>query len=316
MAKVTKSEYTEQLQRLREWLPPGSTLYTICESVSRSGMQRTIRVLIPTVDQRPCDCHTWPEGSPHYIGAPRIDHLHPNYAVSVITGYSLDKRNGYNGVRIGGCGMDMGFSLVYSVSSALYGGKRCDCGQWYLRRPAQHGIPALGEWEYLKGEDWQPYLQGATSYGSNGRPTEGETGGAEYIYRYTANCEKCKGGGNVIGTGYQCLGQGKCPSSYHNNHRDRIRCEGVERNGAYIRCAAPQTYGRFAADAETIAGWPKIKLGKRVEMLAHTLFTEAGDYGREVCPTCKGKGDLPNPEGPERFDLEHFDGYAIRHRWL
>jgi hypothetical protein len=35
-----------------------------------------------------------------------------------------------------------------------------------------------------------------------------------------------------------------------------------------------------------------------------------------ICPTCHGLGDLPNPEGPERFDLVHTDGYALRHRWL
>lgn len=33
-------------------------------------------------------------------------------------------------------------------------------------------------------------------------------------------------------------------------------------------------------------------------------------------PTCKGNGHLPNPEGKERFDLTHTDGYALRHRWL
>ena len=36
----------------------------------------------------------------------------------------------------------------------------------------------------------------------------------------------------------------------------------------------------------------------------------------KTCPKCKGKGRVPNPEGPQRFDLVHTDGYALRHKWL
>ncbi len=314
MAKVTKAEYTEQLARLKEWLPPGSTLYTICESVSRSGMQRTIRTLIPYVPDH--------ETIRAFYGK-EIQFLHPNYAIATVTGYSLDKRPGYNGVKIGGCGMDMGFALVNHVSEKLYGGKRCDCGQWYLRRPARPEMAGVWEYEYQHADGWKGFIQGAQRYGSNGRPTEGEIDGSEYIYRYIANCPKCKGSGNVIGTGYQCLGKGKCPSNYHVNHRARIRCEGVERNGEQIHCGKPQR-GLFSRREEEIpADWPMkiVKVGKgkakaEIALPLTTLFTAEGDYGREVCPTCKGEGDLPNPEGPERFDLEHFDGYAIRQRWL
>jgi len=267
MAKVSKAEYGEQLARLKEWIKPGDTIYTILEHVSRSGMQRTIRTLIPAVDQRPCDCHSWPEGEPHYIGSPRVDFLHPNYAVSVVTGYSLDKRPGYNGVKIGGCGMDMGFALVEHVSSKLYGGKRCDCGFWVAAT-----------------KDLQ--------------------------------CSLCKGSGNVIGTGYQCLGKGKCPSNYHVNHRDRIRCDGHGEGDARRICYKPD---RFSSRYPVPEGWPtlRVKVGKGeyLEIPAACLTDEGGE-NPQICPTCKGKGDLPNPEGPERFDLEHFDGYAIKQRWL
>lgn len=34
-----------------------------------------------------------------------------------------------------------------------------------------------------------------------------------------------------------------------------------------------------------------------------------------VCTECE-HGYLPNPDGPERFDLTHTDGYALRHRWI
>jgi len=33
----------------------------------------------------------------------------------------LKERNGQRVVRVGGCGMDMGFHLIYSLSIALYG---------------------------------------------------------------------------------------------------------------------------------------------------------------------------------------------------
>ena len=247
-----------------------------------------------------------------------IDHIHPNHAISVVTGYSRDNGRGREGIKIGGCGMDMGFALVNSLSERLYGGKRCDCGRWHIRRPAQHGIAALGEWEYQHADEWKPYLQGALRF--ERRPEEPLDGGAEYFYQYIANCERCKGSGNVIGTGYQCLGKGKCPSNYHNNHRDRLRCEGVTRDGEQVRCARPND-GFFGKREEVPEDWPirEIPIGETGEVYRQpltTLFTPEGDYGREVCPTCGGVGDVPNPEGPERFDLEHFDGYAVSQRWL
>ena len=43
--------------------------------------------------------------------------LHPNYLVAQAIGAKLGKRDG---IIMGGCGMDMGFSLVYNLSSALF----------------------------------------------------------------------------------------------------------------------------------------------------------------------------------------------------
>lgn len=154
MSRLTKAqqiERTDQLTRLREWIKPGDTVYTILDHVSSSGMSRAIRVVVP---------YTRDDGS--------IDHLHPNYAVGLVLGLRRWKRNGreQDALIIGGCGMDMGFQLVYLLSHALY-------------------------------------------------------------------------------PDYACLGKGKCPSNYHVNCRR-----------------------------------------------------------------------VPNPDGPERFDLLHTDGYALRHRWL
>jgi hypothetical protein len=202
MAKKHTKEYTEAIERLREWLPPGSTLYTILEHVSRSGMTRTIRTVIP---------YTLDDGS--------IDHLHPNHAIATITDSTRDKKRA--GVKVGGCGMDMGFHLVSTVGSILYGGRRCDCGSWYDATGTRR-----------------------TQEEHNNQKAHSDTD--RWAYKHTPSCPACAGSGHIIGTGYQCLGKGKCPSNYHTNYR-------------YYR---------------------------------------------------------PD-DGPERFDLEHFDGeYAIRHRWL
>ena len=215
-------------EMLRQMFPPGSTAYTVLRHVSASGMSRRIAVLMA-------------EGS-------RVRD------VSHLVARALEMRlSDKGGVIVGGCGMDMGFSLIYNLSSALHGG------------------------------------------------------------------------------GYQCLGKGDdgrrvCPSSYHSNHRDSVRCEGVERNGEQIRCYQPNGWGR----GDTVPDdWPRVDVapdrvrqdGTPITILAACLFaskdapTEDGTT-REVCPTCKGRAWLPNPAGPERFDLVHTDGYAIRQEWV
>lgn len=159
-------EKQEAIEKLREWVKPGDTVYTILRHVSRSGMSRDISVVLPSVQ---CDLT---ERLEEANGGPKANHriyfLHPNYSVAKAIGARLKSGNN-DAIVMGGCGMDMGFALVYELSHALYG------------------------------------------------------------------------------RGYQCLGKGKCPSNYHVNHRDHVSC----------------------------------------------------------------------PEhGPERFDLVHTDGYALRQQWL
>ena len=93
--KYSKQEREEVLAKLRELCPPGTTVYTKLNHVSRSGMSRSITPLIIV------------DGAPHYLA----------WSTCVLFGQSRDK---YDGVRMDGCGMDMGFDLVYNLGFYLY----------------------------------------------------------------------------------------------------------------------------------------------------------------------------------------------------
>lgn len=245
MTKAQQADKAEAIARLRDWIKPGDTVYTILEHVSRSGMQREIRVVLPTVECREVYHDNAIGGYTENVHT--VGFLHPNHAISKALGLRQGKRDG---LILGGCGMDMGFHLVYELSATLYGTLRCPhCGTYDHR--ADHGV-------------------------GKGTPT----------------CTDC--GGPLIG-GYACLGKGKCPSNYHNNHHDTVQCEGT------------RVYNPDGADTGQRCFWSS-------EARAWVLST--GDETVKRCPVCKGKGRIPNLDGPERFDLLHTDGYAIRHRWL
>ena len=86
----------EAIAKLKEAIKEGDTLYTQLKHVSKSGMTRHIAVRF-LKDDYPYD-YT-------YLVAKAID------------GKISDK---YNGIKRGGCGMDMGFDLIYHLSYVLY----------------------------------------------------------------------------------------------------------------------------------------------------------------------------------------------------
>jgi hypothetical protein len=88
-------------------LVPGDTLYTILRHVSRSGMQREIDIIS-------IKC-----GGISVFGSeillPEVRHW------SHVAARALGRKIGpHNGIKIGGAGMDMGFALVYELSSVLW----------------------------------------------------------------------------------------------------------------------------------------------------------------------------------------------------
>jgi hypothetical protein len=91
LTKAKQAEREQAIKALRELLPPGSTVQTILRHVSKSGMMRHI--------------------------SPVIDGRDESYRVALIVGETLSA-DGY--VKVGGCGMDLGFDLVYRLSCSLY----------------------------------------------------------------------------------------------------------------------------------------------------------------------------------------------------
>ncbi len=81
---------------LRELLKPGDTVYTKLNHVSRSGMTRSIEVMV------------FRDNAPVNITG----------TVAEVLDYKI--HNKHWGLKVGGCGMDMGFHVVYSLSRRLF----------------------------------------------------------------------------------------------------------------------------------------------------------------------------------------------------
>jgi hypothetical protein len=96
--RYTNEQKTEALAKLREILQPGATVHCVLRHVSRSGMSRSISLFaFPPGENSPTDITYW---------------------AARALGESIDRK--HDGIRIGGCGMDMGFALVYRLSSVLF----------------------------------------------------------------------------------------------------------------------------------------------------------------------------------------------------
>lgn len=99
-AAEARIEKQRAIDFLRAHLPPGSTVYTTLKHVSRSGMMRRIAVTA-CIDG---------------------EYANISYYVARALGWTLDD----GGIRVSGCGMDMGFHVVHCLGYALYpDGFRC-----------------------------------------------------------------------------------------------------------------------------------------------------------------------------------------------
>ena len=93
--KINTVEYSTQL--LKDSFPKGSTVYLVIRQVSRSGMYRHISV--------------------HGIKDNKVSYY--SYHVAKVLKWAYKDKT--NAVGVGGCGMDMGFHMIYTLASVLYG---------------------------------------------------------------------------------------------------------------------------------------------------------------------------------------------------
>lgn len=103
MGQPKRKRDEEAIERLRELFPVGATVFTHVDHVARSGMSRQIRAYsIRPAPASPSGVHVWD--------------------VSGFVARALARRGSIDdGVRCGGCGMDMAFELVYSLAQVLHG---------------------------------------------------------------------------------------------------------------------------------------------------------------------------------------------------
>lgn len=134
--KQAELERSASLAELRELIKPGDTVYSVLRHVSRSGMSRAISFYV------------YQDNKPFQL----------DYHISKVCGYSLHRK--YEGLSVGGCGMDMGFSVVYNLSDTLYGGigYKClgeKCPSNYHVNGGEMGKETLHRDGYAVGQRWQ-----------------------------------------------------------------------------------------------------------------------------------------------------------------
>ena len=109
----------EDIDQLKRWIEANNfTVYTVIRHVSKSGMMREISVVIPIIKQTTYDNSG---DTPKLVYLHVQQFVHPSYTIAGLLNRSYSEKNGHNSVVCHGCGMDMGFDLVYHLSSVLYG---------------------------------------------------------------------------------------------------------------------------------------------------------------------------------------------------
>lgn len=108
MTKTLSKRAQAQLDRdyaierlLTYYVKEGTKVYTILRHVSASGMSRDISLVI----------------------ADGNDIADITYYAAQALGDKLNETKGHRTIKVNGCGMDMGFHLVYNLSSVLFAGQ-------------------------------------------------------------------------------------------------------------------------------------------------------------------------------------------------
>ncbi len=101
--KYSKEVQSEARETLRKILNKDSQVFATVRHVSRSGMRRVISFWTPIIDKE--TGRVWMRWLDGYICKSE--------------GYTFNKA--HEGITVDGCGMDMGFSILYNLCSSLWG---------------------------------------------------------------------------------------------------------------------------------------------------------------------------------------------------
>lgn len=105
-----KQEVLESIETLKKAMPTGTVVFTVLHHVSNSGMMRIL------------DVYTIKDNIP----------LRYSWSVAQVLGWTYDKK--HEGIKVTGCGMDMGFHLVDSLNRVLYGQGGANPGDKLVQR--------------------------------------------------------------------------------------------------------------------------------------------------------------------------------------
>lgn len=118
----------EAREQLLKDLKPGDRVYCILKHSSASGMSRVIDLVVPyrhyenVYPAMPADRAKYP-GQTDYDAKPtrkfigmRVKRISHNAAAVIGWTYDMDR----GGIKVSGCGMDMGFHTVYTLGAMLW----------------------------------------------------------------------------------------------------------------------------------------------------------------------------------------------------
>lgn len=132
--KISAQKRNEALAALREILKPGDKVYTVIRSVSKSGMSRCMDVYAFPKNQKG-------ECEKRYL---------TGFCASLGIGtQSLEMWRRGDGMRVSGCGMDMGFHVVYTLGRMLWPEGN---GKFVTGRNGDRGAETDGG--YLLKQEW------------------------------------------------------------------------------------------------------------------------------------------------------------------
>jgi hypothetical protein len=102
---ITDKELSKE-RLLEDYLKETKTVYTVLRGASSSGLTQYVSLMVPGLDH---------DGKP--------DLYNITWHASNVLGDKLHDKHGHRVIKLQGGGMDLGFNVVYNLSSVLYAGQ-------------------------------------------------------------------------------------------------------------------------------------------------------------------------------------------------